>query len=122
MSGRAASQPHIAFRFGTVQYENDEVANFTNREEYTLGQQFRFVLDRQTTLIADYRFLLTDYETAPLDSVTHFLLVGAEEEFSRRLRGQLEAGLSFRHFDQGGDQSDPTVESSLHTTLTASPS
>ena len=102
-----------SFSFRPIEYANEAVASFTNRKEYTLGQGFQFVLDRQTTLLANYRFLLVDYETAPLNSTTHFVLVGAEEEFSRRLKGQLQAGLSFRSFDQGGKQTDPTVISSL---------
>ncbi len=108
---RFSTTNSVSFR--TVQYANEAVSSFTNREEYTLGQGFQFVLNRQTALLANYRFLLADYDSAPLDSTTHFVLVGAEEEFSRRLKGQLQAGLSFRSFDQGGEQTDPTVISSL---------
>lgn len=101
-----------SFSFRTLQYDDDVVASFTNREEYTLGQQFLYVLN-QTTLVADYRFLLTDYNTAPLDSTTHFFLIGVNEAFSRRLSGELKAGVTYRSFDQGGERIDPTVESSL---------
>jgi uncharacterized protein (PEP-CTERM system associated) len=89
-------------------------AALTDREEHTLSEEFRFELLRDTILVADYRFLAVDYVTAPQDSMTHFILGGVEHAFSSRLQAQARAGVSFRSFDQGGSETDPTFEGSLN--------
>ncbi|MFB4187180.1 outer membrane beta-barrel protein, partial [Bacillus velezensis] len=68
-------------------------------------------------LVADYRFLVVNYVTNPLDSTTNFVLAGVEHVFNRRLQGQFRGGLSFRSFDQGGSEVDPEFEGSLNCAL-----
>ena len=100
-----------------IRYEDSFTAAFTDREEHTLGEEFRFHVLRDTVLVADYRFLVVDYVSLPRDSVTHFALAGIEQSFSQRLQAQIRAGASFRSFDQGGDQVDPEFEGSLNYSL-----
>lgn len=114
-----------AQRFSTVssyslrllRYQDSSTAAISDRQENTLGQEFRFDLLRTTVLIADYRFLVVNYVTNPLDSTTNFALAGVEHVFNRRLQGQFRGGLSFRSFDQGGSEVDPEFEGSLDYAL-----
>ncbi len=101
------------YSFRLVRYENSATAAFSDRQENTLGQEFRFEAWRNTILVADYRFQLVNYVSAPLDSTTNYVLAGVEHEFSRRLRGQFRGGVSFRSLDQGGSEVDPDFEGSL---------
>ena len=105
------------YSFSLVRYQNGSTAAFSDRQENTLGEEFRFDLWRDTVLVADYRFLLVNYVTNPLDSTTNFALAGVEHVFSPRLRGQFRGGVSFRSFDQGGSEVDPEVEGSLDYAL-----
>ena len=100
-----------------VRYQDSSTAAFSDRQENTLGEEFRFDLLRDTVLVADYRFLVVNYVTNPLDSTTNFALAGVEHVFNRRLRGQFRGGVSFRSFDQGGSEVDPEFEGSLDYAL-----
>ncbi len=106
-----------SFNFRLLRYEDSSVALFTDREEYTFGEEFRFDLDSQTVLLANYRFLLVNYDTFPRDSTTHVLLAGVEETFSPRLKAQVLAGASFRSFEQGENSINPSFESSVEYEL-----
>ena len=103
-----------SYVFRIVRYEDSSTAFFTDREEHTFGQEFRFVLNRSTVLVADYRFLAVDYVSYPLDSLTSFGLVGVEHSFNPKLQGQLRAGGSFRSYEEGEDRVDPNFEGSLN--------
>src|SRR5262249_13763011 len=103
-----------SYSFRIIRYEDSFTASFSDREEHTFGQEFRFELNSQTTLLGDYRFMLVNYDSFPRDSDTHFLLAGVDETFNPRLKAELRAGASFRSFEQEGEDSiDPTVEGSL---------
>jgi Putative beta-barrel porin 2 len=106
-----------SYNLTLIRYDNAATAAFTDREEHTFGEQLRFTLTRTTVLTGEYRFLLVDYVTAPLDSTTHFLLAGVEHRFSPRLSAELRAGASIRSFDVGGSQTNPNFESSLKYAL-----
>jgi hypothetical protein len=103
--------------FRLLRYENSSVALFTDREEYTFGEEFRFEAWRQTVFLADYRFLWVDYDSFPRDSTTHFALAGVEQTFTPRLTAQMRAGASFRSFEEGEDSVDPDLEGSLDYAL-----
>jgi hypothetical protein len=105
------------YSFLLVRYEDSATAAFSDRQENTLGEEFRFELVRDTVLVADYRFLLVNYVTNPLNSTTNFALAGVEHSFNRRLQGQFRGGVSFRSFEQGGSEADPEFEGSLDYVL-----
>lgn len=105
------------YSFRLVRYENSSTADFSDRQENTFGEEFRFDLLRTTVLVADYRFLAVNYVTNPLDSTTNFVLAGVEHSFNRRFQGQFRGGLSFRSFEQGGSEVDPEFEGSIDYTL-----
>ncbi len=96
-----------------VRYENSFVAEFTDRQEHTFGEELRYDLSRNTVVVTDYRFLLVDYVNGFLDSTTNFALAGLEHSFNRTLQGQLRGGAAFRSFSQEGSQVDPEFEGSL---------
>jgi hypothetical protein len=105
------------YSFLLVRYENSATAAFTDRQENTLGEEFRFDILRDTVLVADYRFLVVNYVSSPLDSTSNFVLAGVEHLFNRRLKGQFRGGVSFLSFDQGGAEVNPDFEGSLNYAL-----
>jgi hypothetical protein len=108
-----------SYSFQLLRYENDVVADFTDRQDYTLGEEFRFDASRHTVLVANYRFLVVDYVTLPQDSITNFFLAGVEQTFSAKLQAQLRGGVSFRSIEGGQEQTNPDVEWSLAYALGA---
>lgn len=102
-----------SYTFRLLRYENSFTALFADRDEHSLAEEFRFELNRQTVVVADYRFLVVDYATSPRDSTTHFLLAGVEQAFSPRLKAQVRAGVSFRSFESGEDKTNPDFEGSI---------
>ena len=81
-----------SFSFTLIRYENALTAVLTDREEYLFGEELRFDLLRNTVLVADYRFLVVNYDSIPQDSTTHFVLVGVEQSFSPRLQSSASRG------------------------------
>ncbi len=106
-----------SFSLALVRYQESFTAAFSDRQQYTFGEEFRFNLLRNTVLVGDYRFQVVDYVTAPLDSTTHFALLGAEQSFSESLQAQIRAGASFRSFQQGGNNVNPVFEGALNYAL-----
>jgi hypothetical protein len=84
-----------------------------NRIEDTLGEQFQFSLSQRTNLVAEYRFEIIDYDTAPRDSTTHFILAGFDHDVTEQLKLHLRAGETFRSYKDDGDRTDPYFEGSL---------
>ena len=108
-----------SYSFDLIRYENAVAAATTDRQDYTLGEEFRFAASRHTVLVANYRFLVVDYVTLPQDSITNFFLAGVEQTFSSRLQAQLRGGVSFRSIEGGQEQANPDFEGSLNYALGA---
>lgn len=106
-----------SYSFRLIRYEDSFIATSTDREEHMLGEEFRFALLPRTVLVADYRFLLVDYDSFPRDSITHFALAGVEQSFSARLHAELRAGASFRSIEQAAYQVNPDFEGALDYAL-----
>jgi hypothetical protein len=108
-----------SYTFELLRYENAVAAATADRQDYTLGEEFRFAASRHTVVVANYRFLVVDYVTLPQDSITNFFLTGVEQTFNSRLQAQLRGGVSFRSIEGGQDQANPDVEGSLTYALGA---
>ena len=108
-----------SYNFQLLRYQNAVAADTSDRQDYTLGEEFRFAASRHTVVVANYRFLVVDYVTLPQDSITNFFLAGVEQTFSSRLQAQLRGGVSFRSIEGGQDQANPDVEGSLNYALGA---
>ena len=102
-----------SFGFVVVRYENAVTAAFTDREQYTLGEQLRFSLSKTTVLTGSYSLLFVDYVDAPFDSIRQFALAGVEYRFSSHLSGQFSAGASYRSYSEGRGQTNPNFNGSL---------
>lgn len=102
-----------SYSLGLIRYENAAVASFTDREEHTFGEEFRFEVFPTTVLTADYRFLVVDFFALARDSTTHYATFGVEHSFSQRLQAKVRMGASFRAFERGGESVDPDFEGSV---------
>ncbi len=99
---------------GALSYDDDTIGSFSNRWENTFGNEFRFLLAPTTTLVAEYRFELVTYQTAALNSQTHFALAGFDHNFDPRLSVSLRGGAEFRDYQSAGDTTGPYFEGTVN--------
>src|SRR5438552_6473508 len=107
-------------RFSTVTSYTLDLLNYfssagspVNRMDDTFGEQFRYLLWPTTAGVAEYRYGIIDYESAPLDSTTHFLLAGLDHTFTPRLNGTFRGGVELRSSESNGFQASPYFQSAL---------
>lgn len=101
-------------------YDDAEIGVFQDRFEYTLGNQFRFLIWPTTSLIAEYRFQIIDYDSFPRNSTSHFLLGGLDHTFNPHFNISARGGAEFRSFtDTGTSTIDPYLEGTLTYALGA---
>ncbi len=107
-------------RFSTVTSYTLDLLNYfssagslQNRMEHTFGEQFRYLLWPTTAGVAEYRYKIIDYESAPLDSTTNFLLAGLDHTFTPRLNGTFRGGVELRSSESNGFQVGPYFQSAL---------
>ena len=105
------------YTFDAVNYDNNSIGALANRVENTFGNEFLFQLVPTTKLVAEYRFGIVSYETALLDSTTHFVLGGLDHTFNPRLTGSVRGGAEFRSFDNDGDRIGPYFEGTVNYAL-----
>ncbi|MEY2480795.1 MAG: hypothetical protein QOI04_1722 [Verrucomicrobiota bacterium] len=98
---------------GIVRYDRSAIAAFEDRFENTLGNEFRFLVQPATALVAEYRYEIISYDSAARDSTTHFVLGGFDHNFNPRLLLAMRGGEQFRSSDFGGDHTDPYFEGNL---------
>jgi predicted porin len=94
-----------------VQYTSSSIGMFQNRVQSTLGEQFQFSLTSRTNLVGEYRFETINYDTAPTDSTTHFILAGVNHNLTEHLIVHVRAGESFRSLENEGITASPYLES-----------
>jgi hypothetical protein len=111
-----------SYRFERVQYfsssngnSQDGVQNTSaqNRVQNTFGQAFQFNLTSRTVLVGEYRFEAIDYDTAPLNSMTNFLLAGVNHNLTEHLMVHVRGGESFRSLENEGNTASPYFEGTL---------
>ncbi len=96
-----------------IQYDDSDLGAFEDRFTQSIGEEFRFMVDRRNTLVAQYSFTSTNYDEAPRDYISHTVVGGIDHNFSRTLLGHLRAGAEFRDSDDYGDESRPYGELAL---------
>jgi hypothetical protein len=101
-----------SYTFGLLKYDGS-AGLLQNRMEHTLAEQFQYLLWPTTTGAAEYRYGIIDYESAPLDSTTNFLLAGLDHKFTPRLNAHFRVGVELRSSESNGFQAGPYFESSL---------
>lgn len=112
-------------RFSTVtsytltilQYNDATTASFENRFEHTFGNEFRFLVWPTTSVIAEYRLAIFDYENSVRNSISNFFLGGLDHSFSPRFSVSTRAGMEVRSYDNFGTRSDPYFEGTLSYAL-----
>lgn len=100
-----------SYTFNRVMYAQASIGNFQDRFDNTLSEEFQFSLSRRTNLVGEYRFETINYDTAPNDSTTHFILGGINHNLTEHLIVHVRAGESFRSLEDDGSMASPYVES-----------
>lgn len=108
-----------SYTFGAIQYDDSSIGFFQDRFENTFGNEFRFLLWRTTTLVAEYRFQLVSYDNdIGRDSMTHFALAGFDHTFNPRFNASFRGGAQFRAYEKStDDRSSPYFEGTLNYAL-----
>src|SRR5437899_6102684 len=121
---------HWLFRFSTVTSYTFERVYYTsssngnsqngvqntlaqNRVQNTFGEEFQFSLTSRTIFVGGYRFEAIDYDTAPTNSTTNFLLAGINHNFTEHLMVHVRVGESFRSLENEGTMASPYFEGTL---------
>jgi hypothetical protein len=105
-----------SYTFDRVKYAQASIGDSQDRVENTLGEKFQFNLTRRTQLVGEYRFETINYDTAPTDSTTHFLLAGINHNLTEHLIVHARAGESFRSLENDGTTTSPYFESAVDYT------
>jgi hypothetical protein len=100
-----------SYTFNRVKYAQASIGNSQDRVDSTLGEKFQFSLTRRTNLIGEYRFQTINYDTAPTDSTTHFILAGVNHNLTEHLIVHARVGESFRSLENDGSMASPYFES-----------
>jgi hypothetical protein len=101
------------FTFQRVKYADASIGAEQDRMDNTFGETVQFSLTRRTNLVGDYRYQITDYDTAPIDSNTHYLLGGIDHHLTEHLIVHARGGPSLRSLKNDGDSTSPYFEGSL---------
>jgi hypothetical protein len=102
-----------SFTLERVKYNDASIGMLEDRTETTFGESLQFSLTSRTSLVGDYRFEMSNYDTAPLNSMTHYILAGFDHNLMEHLKLHLLGGETFRSFDIGMDTADPHFEGSI---------
>ena len=110
-----------SYTFERVQYfssstgtsTSSSTANSQNRVQNTFSEQFQFSLTSRTVLVGEYRFAAIDYDTAPTNSTTNFVLAGVNHNLTEHLTVHVRGGESFRSLENEGNMASPYFEGTL---------
>jgi Putative beta-barrel porin 2 len=111
-----------SYTFERVQYFSSSNGNSQNgfqntsaqnRVQNTFGEKFQFNLTSRTVLVGEYRFEAIDYDTAPLNSTTHYILAGVNHNLTEHLMVHVRGGESFRSLENEGNTASPYFEGTL---------
>jgi Putative beta-barrel porin 2 len=111
-----------SYTFERVQYFSSSNGNSQNgvqntlsqnRIQNTFGEAFQFSLTSRTVLVGEYRYEIINYDTAPNDSTTHYLLAGVNHNLTEHLMVRVRGGESFRSLENEGDTASPYFEGTL---------
>ena len=102
-----------SYTFQRIKYDQSSIGSFQDRVQSTFGEQLQYSLTRRTNLIGDYRYEVINYDTAPSDSTTNYVLVGFDHHLTEHLVVHALGGEAFRSVQNTGDRADPYIEGSL---------
>ena len=110
-SGRVSTVTR--YTLSGVTYDDDIVAATEDRLTHTFSQEVRYLLNRLTTGVGEYRFSAGDYEANNRDYLAHYALVGVDHAFTRDLNGTVRVGAQWRDSDAYGTDTTPYAELAL---------
>jgi hypothetical protein len=102
-----------SYTFERIKYAESSIGSFQDRIQNTLSEQLLYSLTRRTKLLANYRFQMINYDTAPNDSTAHYVLAGIDHNLTEHITLHALGGESFQSFQAGGTSVNPYVEGSL---------
>lgn len=102
-----------SYTFQLIKYASASLAAEQDRVDSTFGETVQFSLTSRTKLVVDYRYEITDYDTAPIDSTTHYLLAGIDHHLTEHLIVHASGGPSLRSLKGDGNSTSPYFEGSL---------
>ena len=104
-----------SYEFDLVKYaQSSSIGSFQDRTQHAFGEQLQYSLTSRTNVLAEYRFQIIDYDSAPRDSVTHFALAGFDHHFTEHMTFHVTAGESFRNPQEGQSSANPNVTTALN--------
>ncbi|MCB1062838.1 MAG: outer membrane beta-barrel protein [Verrucomicrobiae bacterium] len=96
-----------------IGFESNRLSQTEDRVTHTFGQQMRYAWSEQTSAKAEYRYGMTNYDSAPLDSKSHYLLAGVDQQFGQSALLTLLGGAEYRDYDAFDAIWKPYAEASL---------
>ena len=111
-----------SYTFERVQYfsssngnSQDGVQNTSaqNRIQNTFSEAVQFNLTSRTVLVGEYRFQAIDYDTAPTNSTTNYVLAGVNHNLTEHLMVHVRGGESFRSLENEANMASPYFEGTL---------
>jgi hypothetical protein len=102
-----------SYTFQRVKYDQSSLGSFQDRFQNTFSEQLQFNLTSRTKLLGDYRYEVINYDTAPTDSTTNYVLVGLDHHLTEHLMIHVLGGEAFRSLENAGGRADPYVEGSV---------
>jgi hypothetical protein len=102
-----------SYTFQRTKYDDSTIGSFQDRVQGTFSEQLQYSLTRRTNLVGSYRYEVINYDTAPTDSTTNYILAGFDHHLTEHLVVHLLGGEAFRSLETAGDRADPYVESSV---------
>jgi Putative beta-barrel porin 2 len=104
-----------SYTFQRIMYESSSpslaaIGAAQDRFQHRLSERVQFSLTSRTSLTAEYRFEVIDYDTAPRDATIHFALAGLDHRLTEYLSVSLLGGESFRSFKDDGNTINPYAQ------------
>ena len=98
------------FTITGIQYDEDIVGRSEDRLTMTFSQEARYLLNRLTTLVGEYRLSHSDYDDINRGYLAHYILGGFDHTFSRNTTATLRLGAEIRDSDVYGSDTKPYGE------------
>jgi hypothetical protein len=102
-----------SYAFQRIKYADASIGAGQDRMYNTFGETLQFSLTRRTSLVGEYLYEILDYDTAPNDSTTHYVLGGVDHHLTEHLVVHARGGPSLRSIEGKGDSVLPYFEGSL---------
>ena len=83
-----------------IRYQDDDLASSEDRLSHIIAQQFSYSISRNTKLVGEYRYRITDYDSAPNDYTSHYILAGIDQAWSERTTGTFRGGAELYESDR----------------------